>query len=59
MAAFLNDLLSLGVAGFRIDAAKHMSPTDLAAIRSLVRGSFYDTQVRLGLLTSVSDFNLL
>ncbi|KAJ7885418.1 alpha-amylase, partial [Mycena leptocephala] len=44
MAAFLNDLLSLGVAGFRIDAAKHMSPTDLAAIRSLVRGSFYDTQ---------------
>jgi alpha-amylase len=59
MAAFLNDLLSLGVAGFRIDAAKHMSPTDLAAIRALVRGSFYDTQVRLGLLTSVSDFNLL
>ncbi|KAF7353762.1 Alpha-amylase [Mycena venus] len=44
MAAFLNDLLSLGVAGFRIDAAKHMSPTDLAAIRALLTAPFYDTQ---------------
>ncbi|KAJ7184463.1 alpha-amylase [Mycena filopes] len=44
MAAFLNDLLSLGVAGFRIDAAKHMSPADIAAIRALLKSSFYDTQ---------------
>ncbi|KAJ7042090.1 alpha-amylase [Mycena alexandri] len=44
MAAFLNDLLSLGVAGFRIDAAKHMSPTDIAAIRAMLKSPFYDTQ---------------
>lgn len=29
---YLNDLLSLGVAGFRIDAAKHISAEDLGAI---------------------------
>jgi alpha-amylase len=31
-AAFLVELLSIGVSGFRIDAAKHMSPSDLTAI---------------------------
>lgn len=34
LAAYLNDLISLGVDGFRIDAAKHMAYTDLAAIKS-------------------------
>lgn len=29
---FMNDLISLGVAGFRVDAAKHMWPQDLASI---------------------------
>ncbi|XP_028177603.1 alpha-amylase-like [Ostrinia furnacalis] len=32
VADFLNDLISLGVAGFRVDAAKHMWPADLGAI---------------------------
>ena len=32
--AYLNDLLSLGVDGFRIDAAKHIPPADLTAILS-------------------------
>jgi len=32
LAAYLNDLLSLGVDGFRIDAAKHLPAADLAAI---------------------------
>ena len=32
LASYLNDLLSLGVAGFRIDAAKHMHFADLQAI---------------------------
>lgn len=32
IADYLNDLLSLGVAGFRIDAAKHMPESDIAAI---------------------------
>ncbi|MFF3426283.1 carbohydrate-binding module family 20 domain-containing protein [Streptomyces sp. NPDC002602] len=34
IAGYLNDLLSLGVDGFRIDAAKHMSAADLADIKS-------------------------
>ncbi|MFJ6700983.1 carbohydrate-binding module family 20 domain-containing protein [Streptomyces sp. NPDC091272] len=34
IAGFLNDLLSLGVDGFRIDAAKHMPAADLAAVKS-------------------------
>ena len=32
IAAFLQDLLDLGVAGFRIDAAKHIAAGDLTAI---------------------------
>lgn len=32
IVAYLEDLLSLGVVGFRIDAAKHMAPDDVAAI---------------------------
>ena len=32
ITAYLKDLLSLGVDGFRIDAAKHMDPADIAAI---------------------------
>jgi alpha-amylase len=32
--AYLNDLLSLGVSGFRIDAARHMGITDLTAIQN-------------------------
>ena len=38
IAAYLNDLLDLGVAGFRIDAAKHMHHDDLHAILALVDG---------------------
>ncbi|MFJ9579407.1 carbohydrate-binding module family 20 domain-containing protein [Streptomyces sp. NPDC101191] len=34
IAAYLNDLLSLGVDGFRIDAAKHIPAADLANIKS-------------------------
>ncbi|KAK7054065.1 alpha-amylase [Favolaschia claudopus] len=44
IAAFLNDLLSLGAAGFRIDAAKHMRDADIASILALVNGTYYDTQ---------------
>ena len=32
IAGYLNALVDLGVAGFRIDAAKHMAPADLDAI---------------------------
>ena len=34
IAGYLDDLRSLGVDGFRIDAAKHMAADDLAAIRA-------------------------
>ncbi|MFF9451957.1 alpha-amylase [Streptomyces flaveolus] len=34
IAGYLNDLLSLGVDGFRVDGAKHIPAADLAAIKS-------------------------
>ncbi|MEU0393625.1 carbohydrate-binding module family 20 domain-containing protein [Streptomyces sp. NPDC006208] len=34
IAGYMNDLLTLGVDGFRIDAAKHMPAADLAAIKA-------------------------
>ncbi len=34
IAGYFNDLLSLGVSGFRIDAAKHIPASDLAAIKA-------------------------
>ncbi|MEV7971173.1 carbohydrate-binding module family 20 domain-containing protein [Sphaerisporangium sp. NPDC088356] len=41
IATYLNDLRSLGVDGFRVDAVKHMSPADVGAIYSQVTGSPY------------------
>lgn len=41
ITAYLNDLISLGVAGFRIDASKHMSAEDLQAIISRLDGDPY------------------
>lgn len=32
IADYFTDLLAMGFSGFRIDAAKHISPTNLAAI---------------------------
>ncbi|MFB7222855.1 carbohydrate-binding module family 20 domain-containing protein [Streptomyces sp. NPDC056227] len=39
VAGYLNDLLSLGVDGFRIDAAKHIPANDLANIESRLTDS--------------------
>ena len=33
VAAYLNKLIDLGVAGFRVDAAKHMWPDDISALQ--------------------------
>ena len=33
VAEYLNDLINIGVAGFRVDAAKHMWPEDIAGIQ--------------------------
>lgn len=38
LAGYLNDLLSLGVDGFRMDASKHMPAADIAALRSRLSG---------------------
>ncbi|WP_260458833.1 carbohydrate-binding module family 20 domain-containing protein [Actinotalea ferrariae] len=49
IAGYLNDLISLGVRGFRVDAAKHIPATDLAAIRSrLSDPSVYVVQEVIG-----------
>jgi alpha-amylase len=39
IAAYLNDLLSLGVAGFRMDAVKHVAHDEVTEILDLVEGN--------------------
>ena len=41
LADYLNDLLSVGVAGFRIDAAKHMPAEDISAVLALLEGEAF------------------
>jgi alpha-amylase len=41
LTGYLDDLVSLGVDGFRVDAAKHMPAADLAAIINPVTGDPY------------------
>jgi len=48
---YLNDLISIGIKGFRIDAAKHMEPTHLAGILSYLGGNdtfIYQEVIDLG-----------
>jgi glycosidase len=44
LAQYGNDLLSLGVDGLRLDAAKHMNPADIADILSGLTSKPYVTQ---------------
>jgi len=41
LTGYLNDLVSLGVDGFRVDAAKHLPAADLAAVIDPVTGDPY------------------
>jgi len=41
IAGYLNDLISLGVDGFRLDASKHMPAADIAAIKSKLSAPVY------------------
>lgn len=41
LTAYLNDLISLGVDGFRLDAAKHMPVADIQAVVNGLTGSPY------------------
>ncbi|MBO4206464.1 alpha-amylase [Micromonospora echinofusca] len=44
IAGYMNDLLSLGVDGFRLDASKHMPAADIAAIKGKLSRSAYIVQ---------------
>ncbi|MFI2810672.1 carbohydrate-binding module family 20 domain-containing protein [Microbulbifer sp. JSM ZJ756] len=48
IADYLNDLISMGVAGFRIDAAKHMPAADINAIVQRLNGDPYIYQEVIG-----------
>ncbi|MGW7680944.1 alpha-amylase family glycosyl hydrolase [Kribbella sp. NPDC054772] len=49
IAAYLNDLLSVGVDGFRLDASKHMPAADIAAIKArLARPAYLYQEVIYG-----------
>lgn len=41
LAGYLNDLISLGVDGFRVDAAKHINAADIGAIKEKLTGQPY------------------
>lgn len=58
LAAYLNDLYQLGVRGFRIDAAKHIRPAELAAIRRQLPADVFFTQevMRDAGVTANGDF---
>ncbi|MFG3493803.1 carbohydrate-binding module family 20 domain-containing protein [Streptomyces sp. NPDC047928] len=61
IAAYLNDLLSLGVDGFRIDAAKHMPAGDLANIKSRLSnpGAYWKQEAIYGAGEAVSPSEYL
>lgn len=48
IADYMNDAISMGVAGFRIDAAKHIPAGDIAAIKGKLNGNPYIFQEVIG-----------
>lgn len=48
IADYMNDAISMGVAGFRIDAAKHIPAADIAAIKNKLNGNPYLFQEVIG-----------
>ncbi|WP_246225620.1 starch-binding protein [Vibrio agarilyticus] len=48
IADYMNDAISMGVAGFRIDAAKHMPAGDINAIKNKLNGNPYIFQEVIG-----------
>ncbi|MBV9593990.1 MAG: alpha-amylase family protein [Actinobacteria bacterium] len=49
LAAYLNKLISYGVSGFRVDAAKHIGQTDLAAIEARLNRTVDGTKPSMAL----------
>jgi glycosidase len=57
LAEYGNDLLSLGVDGFRLDASKHINSSDIANILSRLNSKPYITQeVPFGVSSSLTVF---
>lgn len=56
IADYLNDQLAIGVSGFRIDAAKHIQPADIAAIKKLLIRDAYIVQEVPGATTFAEDY---
>lgn len=48
IADYMNDAISMGVAGFRIDAAKHIPAGDIEAIKNKLNGNPYIFQEVIG-----------
>lgn len=48
IADYMNDLIGMGVAGFRIDASKHIPTQDIAAIKSKLSQNAYIFQEVIG-----------
>jgi alpha-amylase len=55
LAAYLNKLIGYGVSGFRVDAAKHIGQTDLAAIESRLHRTVDGTRPFLALEVSTGS----
>jgi alpha-amylase len=55
LAAYLNKLIGYGVSGFRVDAAKHLGQTDLAAIESRLHRTLDGTRPFLALEVSTGS----
>lgn len=56
--AFMNDLIDIGVAGFRVDACKHMWPGDLEVIFGNLRdlnSNYFGTGKRAYIFSEVID----
>lgn len=56
IAAYLNDLLSLGVYGFRVDAARHIAAADLLLIKAKVGAAYWISEVANDLNPDISEY---
>jgi alpha-amylase len=55
--AYINDLIALGVDGFRVDAAKHMNPLDIKAIQDEVNNLALDPAINSAINSHVTQLN--
>ena len=58
IADYFNDLINIGVSGFRVDASKHMWPGDLEAIQVSIVDTIIILKGRIGSLKTKSFLSL-